>query len=81
MTPGAASAPQPVQCTRKQELTHDLRAVVDKLVALSVREKKAALANDIEQVEWIARELAKVRQRELLLLNEYRQHVQTHGCR
>lgn len=81
MTSGAASAPQPVQCTRKQELTYDLRAVVDRLIALSVREKKAALANDTGQMEWIAKELDKLRQREVALLNEYRHHVETHRCR
>ena len=81
MISGAASAPQPEQCARKQELTNALRAVVDRLVALSVREKQAALANHIDQVEWIARELEKVRQRELALLTEYRQHIQLHKCR
>lgn len=81
VTSGAASAPQPVQCVRKQELTYDLRLVVDRLIALSVREKKATIANDNDQMEWIARELEKLRERELTLLNEYRRHVQTHRCR
>lgn len=81
MTSGAAaSAPQPEQCALKKQLTNQLRAVVDRQVALSVRERKASVANAVEQLEWIARELEKVRQREIALLNEYQKHVQAHRC-
>ncbi len=75
----ASSATQP-ECTRKQQLIINLRAVMNEIVALSIRELEAAIAHDSDLLDTLGRRLEMARKRKDDLLVEYRGHVGNHRC-
>lgn len=68
------------ECTRKELLTAEIRTVMDEIVALEAHQQEVAGAGNSAEIPLIQTRLHEARQRKDALLQEYEQHVRTHGC-
>jgi len=67
-------------CERKRQLAESLRAAMDDIIALSIREKEAMIAQDLALMKVVRDRLEKTRNRKDSLLIEYQKHITSHGC-
>ena len=78
---GSAGADKPRDvCQRKRQLAESLRVAMDDIIALSIRERDAMIAQDLALLKVVRDRLEKARNRKDSLLIEYQKHITSHGC-
>jgi hypothetical protein len=73
-------APAPAVCPAKRQLADDIREIMDQIIGLSTQQQEAAVSGKVVEAEWLERKLTLARQRKDRALEEYKRHLDSHGC-
>jgi hypothetical protein len=67
-------------CARKAAIKEDLQAAMAKLMAIHNAEIEAVLVENFDELEKFPTEIRIARERKARLVEQYREHVISHGC-
>jgi hypothetical protein len=79
---GSSLAPQLVResCAQKQVLIDDIRAAISEILQLHNEEFEAVLNGNFDSGPDFQERLRIAREHKVVLLDLYREHVNSHGC-